>query len=102
MIDMNEEELEKFSKGDEVMKEYKEKIQMINDTDKYESFITPEEDFQYCLNSERELGLEEGLTQGENQEKIKMAYKLKDKNYSIEETAELTELPINTLKEIFN
>ncbi len=98
MIDMNEEELEKFSKGDEVMKEYKEKIQMINDTDKYESFITPEEDFQYCLNSERELGLEEGLTQGINQGITDLIKRLTEQNYSEKEILSIA----NISKEKYN
>ena len=102
MLDMDREELEKRNEGDEIMKEYKEKLDMLNDTEKYESFITPEEDLEYCLNTERNIGLREGIEQGEIKTALLIAKTLKDKNFSLEEISEIVKLPISKLKEILN
>lgn len=100
MLDMNKEELEKHIKGDEIMKEFKEKLDILNDTEKYESFISPEEDFQYCLNTERKLGHEEGLKKGIEQEQLSIVQTLKEKNFSLSEISDITKMPIDKLKEV--
>ena len=100
MLDMTKEELEKYSRGDKIMEEYKSKLDVLNDTEMYESFITPEEDYQFCLNTERLLGKEEGIQEGIKEKTFDIVKTLKSMNYSIEEISKITKLSINELKKI--
>ena len=100
MLDMTREELEKYSKGDEIMEEFKNKLDALNDTEKYESFITPEEDYRFWLNSEKSLARKEGIKEGIKEKTFDIVKTLKSMNYSIEEISKITKLSINELKKI--
>ena len=71
MLDSNLEELEKISKGDELVEEFKNDIKELNENETYTSWLTPEEDAEFILNTEKSISYDEGLTQGLSQgEKI--------------------------------
>lgn len=63
LLDLEPEEIEKKLKGDELAMEYKDKIEEINQSGEFRAFITVEEDLRKKMNTERELGIEEGIEQ---------------------------------------
>ena len=67
MLNLNEENLEKLSKkyeGDDVIMEYKDTITSLNKSNRFESFLTYEQDRKFWMNTERNKGIKEGIDKG--------------------------------------
>ena len=70
MLDCNKEELdllEHYSKGDDFVSDYKDKVNKLNEDHTFRSLMTKEEDDLYILNTEKELAFEAGEKQGVEQ-----------------------------------
>lgn len=68
MQDLKKEELEKLSKmyeGDEVLMDYYERLKKLNETDRFDSLLTPEEEEVFWRNTERNIGEKIGEKRGE-------------------------------------
>lgn len=104
MLDLNKEELSNVVLGDEFMKEYKEKIEILNEDETFTSAISYEDDQKYILNTEKwisfeegkEKGLEQGVEQGINIS-VKNMYK---NNIDIEQIAKILEISQDKIKQI--
>lgn len=64
MLDLQSEELNTFGKGDKFMEEYANKVNKVNEDPEFQSFMTAEEDYQKCLNTDRRIAREEGHEEG--------------------------------------
>jgi len=109
MLDSNKEELEALSKGDDLVKEFKKEIETLNENETYTSWLTPEEDEEFILNTEKNMAYDQGLLEGEQKGKkeglltrsIEIARTLLNKgNMTLEEISEITDLSIEDLKNL--
>ena len=64
MLDLKKEELERLSKGDELVKEFTEKITKLNEEETFQSAMTYEEDQKLILNTEKQIAFNDGIEQG--------------------------------------
>ena len=96
MLDLDKENLEKLSEGDELVEEYKKEIEELNENETYTSWLTPEEDERFILNTERSIGYEEG----EKAKSLQVAKKMLDKGLSIEDIMDITNLTKNEIEKI--
>ncbi len=98
MLGVDRKSLDKLCKGDSFMEDYKKKIDRLNDSEPYTSWITPEEDARLMLNTEKRIsyneGMDEGLKQGMN-EGLKQGKKESQKEMSIALLKE--EIPIEII-----
>ena len=104
MLDLGLEDLEKLSKKDRLVKEYKMYVEIINKDAQFREYISEEEDRRKCYNSEisiaTEKGIKEGLEQGAKQKSIDVAKNLLALGVNtVEQIAKVTNL---TLDEIEN
>jgi len=109
MLDSNSIELEKLSKGDELVGEFKKEIEELNENETYTSWLTPEEDAEFILNTEKSIsfkegiieGKKEGIAEGEKNKQIEIAKALLIKNnMTIEEISEITKLSVEEIIEL--
>ena len=96
LLDLEPEEIEKKLKGDELAMEYKDKIEEINQSGEFRAFITVEEDLRKKMNTERELGIEEGI----EQTKKEMILKMNSSDIPIKKIAEIVGSRQEEVKEI--
>lgn len=96
LLDLEPEEIEKKLKGDELAMEYKDKIEEINQSGEFRAFITVEEDIRKKMNTERELGIEEGI----EQTKKEMILKMNSSDIPIKKIAEIVGSRQEEVKEI--
>lgn len=96
MIGLKREELKKLSRSDEIVKEFNEEVEKLNEDPVFVSRITPEQDEEFIRNSElyyaTKKGHESGLKQGIEQEKIENAKKMLEKDIPIEDIIDITGL----------
>lgn len=64
MLGLDRESLDQISKGDQFMEEYTKKVEKLNDSDVFTSWITPEEDAEIILNTEKHISYNEGMLAG--------------------------------------
>ena len=65
IFDMDEAELNALPRGeDEFMDKFRDKVIELNQDEEFVRFATDEEDMQMMLNSERTVGIDEGLAKG--------------------------------------
>ena len=112
MLDLTKEELSYFVKGDKFMEEYERKITEVNKDPVFQSFMTAEEDYQKCLNTDRRIareegheegrreGLAEGREEGKHIQQREIAKNLKDRGISIKDISEICNLAIEEVIEI--
>ena len=99
MLDSNLDELEKLSKGDDLVEEFKEEIKELNENETYTSWLTPEEDAEFILNTEKSISFDEGLEKG----KIEIARALLIKNnMTLKEISDITKLSIEEIDKLKN
>ena len=95
MLGLDRKSLEEISKGDKYMEEYRKKVEEINDSDIYTPWITPEEDERMILNTERNIGFNEGIEQG----KLETAKRMLEEKLPIDTIIHITNL---TKEQIYN
>ena len=96
MLDANEEEIKELSKKDKVVKEYGEKMYIINKDGSVTRTISYEEDqkklFKTRLNLAQEHGEEKGLKKGEEKNKKETAFKMLELGLSLDTIQKCTSL----------
>ncbi len=113
MLDLSRNDLSSISKGDSFMTDYEKRLNALNDSDVWEPLMSPEEDYQKILNTEKylarkeglEQGREEGLEQGREQGreegleqgKINTAIEFINNGIDIHKVSEITKIPVETL-----
>lgn len=114
MLDLNQKSLERFTKGDRIMKEYEEIVKKLNKDSEFRMHITEEEDERLIFESSMELavekglqkglekGLKKGLKKGEKQKALAIAQKMLNKGKSVAEVKEFTDLSIEEIKSLLN
>jgi len=100
MLDSNSIELEKLSKGDELVGEFKKEIEELNENETYTSWLTPEEDAEFILNTEKSISFKEGIAAGEKNKQIEVAKNLLKLNISKEDIINATGLSIEELNNL--
>ena len=82
------------------MREFKKKIESLNDNREYKEFLTAEEDMKKTNNTFKEIGRREGFEDGKVLEKVEIAKKLLNKNMDIKEIAEVTGLSLEKIQKL--
>ena len=104
MLDSSSIELEKLSKGDELVEEFKKEIEELNENETYTSWLTPEEDAEFILNTEKSIsfkeGKAEGISEGSKKEKIEIAKNMKNENMDSELISKITCLSIEEINNL--
>lgn len=98
MLDSSLDELEKLSKGDDLVEEFKEEIKELNENETYTSWLTPEEDAEFILNTEKSISYE----QGEKNKQIEIAKNLLKTDLKVEDISKATGLSIEEVAKIKN
>ncbi len=95
MLDMEISDLKKLSK-DQVVREYMEKIEKLNEDPIFINWITKEKDAQMIKNTQLYRATQEGI----NYEKIKISKTLLNKNMNIEDIMDITGLSKEELEKL--
>ena len=98
MLDMEIKDLKKLSE-DQVVREYMEKIEKLNEDPIFINWITKEKDEQMIKNTQLYRATQNGINQGMKKEKISISKTLLNKNMSVEDIMDITGL---TREEIEN
>ena len=109
MLDLEKNDLEKMSNGDDLVKEYEDKVTDLNNQETFRSFMTYEEDQRLIQNTEKKMaydegisqGIEQGISQGVEQRNVEIAKNMLHADASIDYIAKMTGLSkekINSLK----
>ena len=96
MLDVDRKSLSVLSKGDSFMEDYKEKIEKLNDNERFTSWITPEEDEKLILNTEKSISFDEG----KRKKQLEIAKSLIAHNIDIHTISETTELSIDEVEQL--
>ena len=116
MLDLEKNDLDKMSNGDDLVKEYEDKVTDLNNQETFRSFMTYEEDQRLIQNTEKKMaydegisqgieqgisqGIEQGISQGIEQEKLEIAKNMLAKKMDISIVSELTGLDADTLEKL--
>ena len=100
MLDLDQDNLDKISIGDDFVKEYEKQVTALNNQETFQSFMSYEEDQRLIQNTEKKIAYEDGLEQGISQEKIEIAKNMLKENIDISIISRTTGLDINTLKKL--
>ncbi len=109
MLKIDRDSLNELSKGDKYMEEYKKKVEELNDSNAFTSWITPEEDAEMILNTEKHISFDQGKAEGKaegieigiKQTEIETAKKMLMEGLSIDlimRVTNLTEKQIEQMK----
>ena len=96
MLDSSLDELEKLSKGDDLVEKFKEEIKELNENETYTSWLTPEEDAEFILNTEKSISYE----QGEKNKQIEIAKEMKKEGIELSLISKVTHLSINEINNL--
>ena len=104
MLDLNQNDLEKMSNGDDFVEAYEDKVTDLNNQETFRSFMTYEEDQRLIQNTEKKMayedGISQGISQGIEQEKLEIAKNMLAKKMDISIVSELTGLDTDTLEKL--
>ena len=104
MLDLEKNDLDEMSNGDDFVKEYEDKVTDLNNQETFRSFMTYEEDQRLIQNTEKKMAYEEGISQGISQgieqEKLEIAKNMLAKKMDISIVSELTGLDTDTLEKL--
>ena len=100
MLDLDQDNLDKISIGDDFVKEYEKQVTTLNNQETFQSFMSYEEDQRLIQNTEKKIAYGDGLEQGISQEKIEIAKNMLKGNIDISIISRTTGLDINTLKKL--
>ena len=96
MLDLEKEELERLSKGDDLVKEFAEKLIKLNEDETFQSAMTYEEDQKLILNTEKQMAFSDGIKEKNKEVVIGM---LKD-NLDINLISKYTNTTIEEIEQI--
>jgi len=104
MLNANKKDLSKLSKGDKLMEKFKEEVENLNEDPLFQDWMTEEEDAIKVRNTlileAQQLALEQGLEQGQKQEKIKIARNMLTKGIDIKMISEITNLSVDEVESL--
>ena len=104
MIGEERKNLEKLSKENRVVNKYMEELDKINKDPVFRWSISYEQDQKMIMNSEkriaREEGHEEGIKEGQEQNKIEIAKKMLSDNINIDNISKYTGLSLKEIEEL--
>ena len=100
MLDLNTEELDKLSKGDDFVEEFNDKITELNEREAFQSAMTYEEDQRLILNTEKSISFNEGIEQGSKDKQLQIAKTMLNKNIDINLISEFTGLSIDEINDL--
>ena len=108
MLDLNQNDLEKMSNGDDFVQEYEDKVTDLNNQETFRSFMTYEEDQRLIQNTEKKMaydegisqGIEQGISQGIEQEKLEIAKNMLKEKLDIATISRMTGLDTGTLEKL--
>ena len=104
MLDLDQNDLDEMSNGDDLVKEYEDKVTDLNNQETFRSFMTYEEDQRLIQNTEKKMaydeGISQGISQGIEQEKLEIAKNMLAKKMDISIVSELTGLDTTTLEKL--
>jgi len=112
MLDLEKNDLDEMSNGDDLVKEYEDKVTDLNNQETFRSFMTYEEDQRLIQNTEKKMayedgisqgisqGIEQGISQGVEQRNVEIAKNMLAKKMDISIVSELTGLDADTLEKL--
>lgn len=100
MLDFGGKELEKLCKGEKMMEKFKENVERLNDDKIVIDFLTKEQEDELIKQSYFEDGIDAGIKQGKQEEKIDLAKKMIENNIDIETVSQITGLSIDVLENL--
>ena len=104
MLDLEKNDLDEMSNGDDLVKEYEDKVTDLNNQETFRSFMTYEEDQRLIQNTEKKMAYEEGISQGISQgieqEKLEIAKNMLKEKLDIATISRMTGLDADTLKKL--
>jgi len=96
MLDLNTEELDKLSKGDDFVEEFNNKITELNERETFQSAMTYEEDQRLILNTEKSISYEEGS----KDKQLQIAKTMLDENIPLDTISKCTNLTIDEINDL--
>ena len=108
MLDLEKNDLEKMSNGDDFVEAYEDKVTDLNNQETFRSFMTYEEDQRLIQNTEKKMaydegisqGIEQGISQGIEQEKLEIAKNMLKEKLDIATISRMTGLDADTLEKL--
>ena len=100
MLDLDQNDLEKMSNGDDFVEAYEDKVTDLNNQETFRSFMSYEEDQELIQNTEKAMAYEDGISQGIEQNKLEIAKNMLAKKMDISTVSELTGLDADTLEKL--
>ena len=110
MLNLDKKELEAMPKDkrDKIVDKYITNVTIVNDNPEFQKYMSEEEDkrkIQNSLISEAKnegytSGVNDGISQGISEEKVNIAKNMLNKNISIEDISDITDLSIEEIKNI--
>ena len=106
MLDLEKDDLEKMSNGDDFVEAYEDKVTDLNNQETFRSFMSYEEDQELIQNTEKAMAYEEGtkngVSQGIEQRNIEIAKNMLKDTQDYELISKYTGLDTNTLQKLSN
>lgn len=97
---MEKEDLEKFGKDDELLKEYGKRVIELNNDESFTWDISPEDDERYLMNARLAEAEERGIETGAEKRNIEIVKNFYKMGLSIENIAKGTNLSVDEVNEI--
>ena len=110
MLDLDQNDLDEMSNGDDLVKEYEDKVTDLNNQETFRSFMTYEEDQRLIQNTEKKMayeegisqGISQGITQGVEQRNVEIAKNMLKEKLDIATISRMTGLDTSTLEKLSN
>lgn len=99
MLDMSQKELESI-KGNKYMDRLKEEVVEINNDEEMIKLLSDEDEERLYINTMKEIGKEEGVKEGIEQNKLEMVKKMLKENIDISTISRVSGLSEKEIKEI--
>ncbi len=100
MLDLDQNNLDKISIGDDFVKEYEDKLTDLNNQETFQSFMSYEEDQELIKNTEKAIAYEDGIEEGASKKQLEIAKNMLAKDMDISTISDLTGLDIDTIKKL--
>ena len=100
MLDLNQNDLDEMSNGDDLVKEYEDKVTDLNNQETFRSFMTYEEDQRLIQNTEKKMAYDEGISQGSQNKQIEIAKNMLKEKLDIATISRMTGLDADTLEKL--
>lgn len=100
MLDLETDGLKNLSKGDDFVKDFKDKIVKLNETETFQSAMTYEQDQKLILNTEKHISFNEGLEKGLKEKQLEIAKSLLKENILVETISKCTGLSIDEINNL--